>query len=133
MARCKNVSGPAASARGSPRGNGGGDPPRRLSAAEKGKGKKLATKKRKASGREAEVVEAAERGGRSGALRIGADLTPRQRRAVLEAEARHGSPPGTIMIGGQRVRINVRDPAQEDPDTKTEAEDQAEGPAEAQQ
>jgi len=128
MACCKNVSGPAASAGGSPGGDGGGDPPRRLSAAEKGKGKKLATKK-KASDRDAEVAEAvaaaaeaAERGGRSGVLRIGADLTPRQRRAVLEAEARHGSPPGTIMIGGQRVWINVRDPGQEDPDTDTEAE-----------
>ena len=84
MARCKNVSGPAASSGGSPGGDGRGDPPCRLSAAEKGKGKKLATKKRKASDREAEVAEAvaaaakaAERGGRSGALRIGADLTPR--------------------------------------------------------
>jgi len=84
MARCKNVSGPTPSAGGSPGGDGGGDPPRRLSAAEKGKGKKLATKKRKASDREAEIeeavaapAEAAERGGRSGALRIGADLTPR--------------------------------------------------------
>jgi len=138
MARCKNVSGPAAGAGGSPGGDGGGDPPRRLSAAEKGKGKKLATKKRKASDREAEVAEAvaaaakaAERGGRSGALRIGDDLTPQQRRAVLQAEALHGSPPGTVMIGGQRVRITIRDPAQEDPDTETEA--QAEGPAEAQQ
>ena len=136
MARCKNVSGPAASTGGSPGGDGGGDPPHRLSAAEKGKGKKLATKKRKASDREAEVAEAvaaaaeaAERGGCSGALRIGADLTPRQRRAVLEAEALHGSPPGTIMLGGQRVRIVVRDPAQEDPDPDIEAE----GPAEAQQ
>jgi len=132
MARYKNVSGPAPSAGGSLGGDGGGDPPRRLSAAEKGKGKKLATKKRKTSDREAEIAEvvaaateASERGGRSGALRIEADLTPRQRRAVLEAEAMHGSPPGTIMIGGQRVRINVRDPAQEDPDTETEAEAQA--------
>jgi len=139
MARCKNVSGPTASAGGSPGGDGGGDPPHRLSAAEKGKGKKLATKKRKASDREAEIAEvvaaaeAAERGGRSGALRIRADLTPRQRRAVLEAEAMHGSPPSTIMRGGQRVRITVRDPGQEDLDTETEAEAQAEGPAEAQQ
>ena len=124
MACTKNVSGPAAGSGGSPGGDGGGDPPRRLSAAEKGKGKKLATKKRKASDREAEVAEAvaaaaeaAERGGRSGALRIGDDLTPRQRRVVLEAEARHGSPPGTIMLGGQRVRITVRDQAQEDPET----------------
>jgi len=74
--------------------------------AEKGKGKKLATKKRKASDREAEVAEAiaaaaeaAERGGRSGALRIGDDLTPQQRRAVLQTEALHGSPPGIVMIG----------------------------------
>jgi len=52
MARFKNVSGPVASAGSSPGGDGGGDPPRRLSAAEKGKGKKLATKKRKASDRE---------------------------------------------------------------------------------
>jgi len=119
MARCKNVSGPAASAGGSPGGDGGDDPPRRLSATEKGKGKKLATKKRKASDREAEVAEAvaaaaeaAERGGRLGALRIGADLTPRHRRAVLEAEARHGSPPGTIMIedsvSGSTSQIQLR-------------------------
>ena len=99
MAHCKNVSGSAASARGSLGGDGGGDPPHCLSAAEKGKGKKLATKKRKASDREAEVAEAvaaaaeaAERGGRSGALRIGADLTPRQRRAILEAEAQVEGP-----------------------------------------
>jgi len=140
MAHCKNVSAPAAGSAGSPGGDGGGDPPRRLSAAEKGKGKKLATKKRKANDREAEVAEAvvaaaeaAERGGRSGALRIGADLTPRQRRAVVDAEALHGSPPGTIMLGGQRVRITIRDPAQEDSDTETEAEPQAKGPTETQQ
>ena len=118
MARCKNVSGPAAGTGDSSGGDGGGDPPRHLSAAEKGKGKKLATKKRKASDRDAEVAEAvaaaaeaAKRGGRSGALRIGDDLTPQQRRAVLETEALHGSPPGTVMIGGQRVRLVVRDPA----------------------
>jgi len=118
MARCKNVSGPTAGTGGSSGGDGGGDPPRRLSAAEKGKGKKLATKKRKASDRKAEVAEAvaaaaeaAERGGRSGALRIGDDLTPQQRRAVLQTEALHGAPPGTVMIGGQWVRIVVRDPA----------------------
>ena len=129
MARCKNVSGPAPSTGVSPGGDGGGDPPRRLSAVEKGKGKKLATKKRNASDREAEIAEAvttaaeaAARGGRSGALRIGADLMPCQRHAVLQAEALHGSPPGTIMLGGQRVRIAVREPAQEDPNTDTEVE-----------
>ena len=77
----------------------------------------MATKKRKASDGEAEVAEvvvaaaeAAERGGRSGALRIGSDPTPSQRRAMLEVEQRHGTPPGTIMLGGQRVRINVTEP-----------------------
>jgi len=140
MARCKNVSGPAPSAGGSPGGDGGGDPPRRLSAAKKGKGKKLAAKKCKTSDREAEIAEAVaaaaeavERGGHSGALRIGANLMPRQRHAVLQAEALHGSPPGTIMLGGQRVRITVRDPDQEDPNIDTEVEAQAEGLAEAQQ
>ena len=99
MARCKNVSGPTASSGGSPGGDGEDDPPRRLTVAEKGKGKKLATKKRKASDREAEVaevvaavVQAAERGGRSGALRIGANLTPQERRAVLQVEALHLAP-----------------------------------------
>ena len=55
----------------------------RLMSVEKGKSKKLATKKRKASDREGEVAEAvaaaaeaAERGGCSGALRIGSDLMP---------------------------------------------------------
>jgi hypothetical protein len=113
MAHTKNVSGPAAGSGGSLGGDGGGDPPRRLSAAEKGKGKKLATKKQKASDRDAEVAEAvaaaaeaAERVGRSGALRIGDDLMPRQRRAVLETEGFHGSPPGTVTIGGQVLHCN---------------------------
>ena len=72
---------------------GGDDPPRRFTAIEKGKGKKVLAKKRKAGDCEAEVAkevaaaaEAAEEGGRSGALRIGTDLTPAQRRAVLEIE-----------------------------------------------
>ena len=58
MARCKNVSGPTASSGGTLGGYGGDDPPRRLTAAEKGKGKKVMTKKRKASDREAEIAEA---------------------------------------------------------------------------
>jgi len=37
------------------------------------------------------------------------------------------------MLGGQRVRIAVREPAQEDLNTKTETEAQAKGPTEAQQ
>jgi len=126
MARCKNISGPTASSGGSPGGDGGGDPPRRLSVVEKGKGKKLATKKRKANDREADEVveavaaaaEAAERGGHLGALRIGLDLSKAQRCAVLEVEARHGTPLGTIMLGGQRVWIDVTESAQKE----TEAE-----------
>ena len=85
-----------------------------MTAAEKGKGKKVATKKRKASDREAEIAEvvaaaadAAERGGHSGALRIRSVLMIAQRRAVLEVEQRHRTPPGTIMLGDQHVRINV--------------------------
>ena len=59
----------------------------------------------------AAAAEEAERGGRSGALRIGADLSIAQRRAVLQVEARHGTPPCTIMLGGQRVRIDVTESA----------------------
>jgi hypothetical protein len=51
MACCKNVSGPTADSCGTPGGDLGDDQPRRLTAIEKGKGKKLATKKGKASGR----------------------------------------------------------------------------------
>ena len=132
MAHCKNVSGLTADSGGSLGGDGGDDPPHRLTATEKGKCKKVMTKKRKASDREVEIVEAmaaaaeaAERGGRSGALRIGSDLMPPQRHAVLQVEQRHGTPPSTIMLGGRRVRINVTEPGQEE----TEAEGQAE-PAE---
>ena len=93
MACCKNVSRPTASSGRTPGGDGGDDRPRLQTPAEKGKGKKVMTKKRKASDREAEIVdvvaaaaEAAERGGRLGALRIGSDLTLAQRSVVLEAE-----------------------------------------------
>ena len=81
----------------------------------------------------AAAAEAAERGGRSGALRTGSYLTTGQRRAVLEVEERHGTPPGTIVLGGQCVRINITEPGQEEPETETEAEAQAEGPTEVQQ
>ena len=46
MARCKNISGPTAGSGGTPAGDGGDDRPRHLTAADKGKGKKVATKKR---------------------------------------------------------------------------------------
>jgi len=137
MAHCKNVSGPTAGSGGTPAGDGGDDRTHCLTPVEKGKGKKVATKK-KASDRDAEIAEAvataaeaADRGGLSGALRIRSDLTIAQRRALLEVEQRHGSPPGTIMLGGQRVRINVTEPGQEE--LETEAKAQVEGLAEVQQ
>ena len=77
------------------------------------------------------AAEAVERGGCSGALRIGVDLMPQQRRDVLEVETLHGIPPGTIMLGGRPVHIDVRESAQEDPETEIEVEAQAEGPIEA--
>jgi hypothetical protein len=114
MARCKNIGVSSGSIGGTPRGGGGGDPPCRFTAIEKGKGKKVLAKKRKAGDREAEIAdavaaaaEAAQVGGRLGALRIGFDLTPAQRCVVLEIEQRHGSPPSTIMLGGLLVRIDV--------------------------
>jgi len=71
----------------------------------------------KASDREAEIAEAvvaaseaAERGGRLGALRIRSDLTSAQRRVVLQVEQIHETPPGTIMLGGRHVRIDVTEP-----------------------
>ena len=89
MARCKNVGGSP----GTPGGDGGDDRPRRLMAAEKGKGKKVMTKKRKTNDHEVEiaevvaaVVEAAERGGQSCPLQIGSDLMLAQRCAVFQVE-----------------------------------------------
>jgi len=52
MARCKNVSGLRDGSGGTPRGDGGDDRPCRFIAVEKGKGKKVLAKKRKASDRE---------------------------------------------------------------------------------
>ena len=86
MARCKNVSCLIGGSGGTPGGDGGDNRPHRLTAAEKGKGKKVLAKKRKASDHEAEVAravaaaaEAAEAGGRSGSLRIGSKLSTAQR------------------------------------------------------
>ena len=102
----------------------GDDAPCRFTAAEKGKGKKVLAKKRKASDCEAKVAravtaaEATEAGGRLGSLWIGSELTAAQRRVVLQAEQLHGSPPGTIMLGGRQVRIDVREPGQEETETE---------------
>ena len=90
MAHCKNVSGLTGGSGGTLGGDGGDDAPRRFTAVVKGKGKKVLAKKRKVGDREAEidmavaaVAKAAEAGGRLGALRIGSNLTPAQRHAVL--------------------------------------------------
>ena len=53
----------------------------------------------------ATAVELAERGGRGSGIRIGNQLSPAQRAIVEELEAWHGSPRGTIMLGGQRVPL----------------------------
>ena len=50
---------------------------------------------------------------------------------LLQVEQRHGTPPGTIMLGGQRVWIDVTEPGQEEPHTETKT--QAEGPTEVRQ
>ena len=83
MTRCKNVSGPASGGGGTLGDDGGGDRPRRFTAAEKGK--KVLAKKRKASDGEVEVAravavaaEAAKVGGHRGSLRIGSELMTAQ-------------------------------------------------------
>ena len=53
----------------------------------------------------AAAVERAKRGGRGSCVRIGDQLSPAQRAVVEEFEASHGSPHGTIMLGGQRVSL----------------------------
>ena len=101
MARCKNA------------GGGPGDedprPPPRLTAQEKGKVKKMITKKKRKfvdveterAAIVAAAAERAERGGASGGVRIGDQLSPAQRAAVERIEASLGSPPRTVMLGGQ--------------------------------
>ena len=105
MAHCKNV---------------GGDPddderhPPCLTEQEKGKGPKktITKKKRKRGDTEAEraatvaaAAERAERGGRGSGICIGDPLSLAQRAIVEELDARHGSPRGTIMLGGYCVPL----------------------------
>ena len=53
----------------------------------------------------AAAAECAERGGRGGGIRTGDQLSPAQRTAVEQLEASLGSPPSTILLGGQRVAL----------------------------
>lgn len=105
MACCKNV------------GGGPGDDDLRrlpcLTAQEKGKGpNKTTTKKRKRGDIETEraakvaaTIEHAERGGRGSVICIGDQLSPAQRTTVEQLEASLGSPPGTIILGRQRLSM----------------------------
>ena len=105
MAHCKNTRGGLSDdERCSPR----------LTEQEKGKGpnKVIAKKKRNHGDADIETttivvaaVEHAERGGRGSGVSIGNQLSLAQRAIVEELEARHGSPCGTIMLGGQRVPL----------------------------
>ena len=99
--------------------NAGGGPsdedPRplpRLTAQEKGKVKKTTTKKRTLVDVEAEraaavaaAAERAERGGARSGVRIIDQLSPAQRAIVERVESLHGSPAGTVMLGGWRVAL----------------------------
>ena len=53
----------------------------------------------------AATVERAERGGSSSGIHIGDQLSSTQRATVERIETSLGSPPGTIMLGGQRVSL----------------------------
>ena len=104
MARCKNAGGGPSDE--DPR------PPPRLTAQEKGKAKKITTKKRKFGDAEIEraaavaaTAERAKRGGSRGGVRIADQLSPAQRATVERVETRHGSPPRTIMLGGGHVSL----------------------------
>ena len=55
----------------------------------------------------AAAAECAERGGRCSGIRIGDQLSPAQRTTVEQPKASHGSPHGTIMLGGQHVSLEV--------------------------
>ena len=104
MARCKNV-------RGGPSDEDPRPPPH-LTAQQKGKVKKTTKKKHKFEDVEVEraaavaaTAERAERGGSSNGIHIGDQLSPAQRATVERIEASLGSPPRTIMLGGQRVSL----------------------------
>ena len=51
------------------------------------------------------TAEHAQRGGVGSGIHIGDQLSPAQRATVERIETSLGSPPGTIMLGGQRVSL----------------------------
>jgi len=91
MAHCKNVGGVLACTLGGAPGGDGGDRPHCFTVGEKRK--KVVSKKRKVSDREAEatrvvaaVAEAVYIGGQRASLWIGSELTTTSRRVVLQLE-----------------------------------------------
>ena len=53
----------------------------------------------------ATAAERAERGGDRSGVRIADQLSPAQRAAVERVESHHGSPAGTVMLGGWHVAL----------------------------
>jgi hypothetical protein len=51
------------------------------------------------------AAEHAERGGRGSGIRIVDHFSPAQRAVVEELDSQHGSPCGTIMLGGWHVSL----------------------------
>ena len=119
-------------------GGGPGDedprPPPRLPTEVKGKTKKLATKKRKYADADTErvaavvaAVEHAKRGGACSGVVITDQLSPSVRAALEQVERRHGSPAGTLMIGGRRVVIDESQPQGESQQQPQPAQQTQEG------
>ena len=53
----------------------------------------------------AATIDRAKIGGSGSGIRIGDQLSPTQRATVKRIEASLGSPPGTTILGGQRVSL----------------------------
>ena len=92
-------------------------PPPRLSTEVKSKAKKTTTKKRKfvdvdteRAAAVAAMTEHTKRGGARSGVRIADQLSPAQRATVERVESLHGSPAGTVMLGGRRVAIEESQP-----------------------
>ena len=58
----------------------------------------------------AAAAERAERGGAQSGVRITNQLSPAQRATVERVESLHGSPTGTVMLGGWCVSIEESQP-----------------------
>ena len=79
--------------------------------------KKIMSKKRKYADADtqraaavAAAVERVERGGARSGVRIADQLSPAQRAAIERVESHHGSPAGTVMLGGRCVALEESQP-----------------------